>query len=421
MSTRDATASDGPDFQFTPYDEQRQVLTSDARFRVVAAGRRSGKTLMAAAETVRQALEGGPNWRGYWVGAEHRHADTAFRTIDAAVPNRLVARRNQSPPRTIELVSGATIEFHTAGGGALVSIGLNWAVCDEAGKPEFPERSWTQELRPALSDRQGSAMFISTPDGRNWFHDRYERGQTNTEYPAWASWRWSTYRNPHVPDDEIDAAKGNLPDRVFKQEYLAEFVDESGGVFDELDRRLFTADYDLADAEGAEPFAHGWDLARHEDYLAGIVIDAEGRVVDFHRSRGDAWPQIQRTIEDAAAEYPGVVALDASRDNKIVADLADSLGRGRVEPVKFSPSTKRDLIEDLIATIEAGELTAPDIPQLRHELSVFEYDVTPSGNVRYGAPEGFHDDTVDALALANDGRRDAPSGSGGAVDMSGVL
>ena len=399
MSTRNtAGAAGGPDLAFTPYDEQRAVLESDARFRVVAAGRRSGKTLMAGYETVRRALNGDPGWRGYWVGAEHKHADTAFRLIDNALPDELVVRRKMSPPRLIELPGDRVIEFHTAGGGALVSIGLDWVVCDEAGK-DFPERSWTQELRPALSDRQGGAMFISTPDGRGWFHARYERGQS-TDHDEWASWSWPTYRNPHVPDDEVDSARAGVPERIFRQEYLAEFVDESGGVFEALDERLFTAAYELDEHAGDGPYAHGWDFARHQDYFVGVVLDATGDVVHYHRSRGDAWPQIQGTIEKAATEYEGVVALDASRDNKIVADLAESIGGARVEPVKFSPKRKRELIEDLIATVEAGELSAPEIPQLRHELGVFEYDVTPSGNVRYDAPEGFHDDSVDALALA---------------------
>jgi len=158
-------------------------------------------------------------------------------------------------------------------------------------------------------------------------------------------------------------------------------------------------------------------------FAVGVVLDADGDIVHYHRSQGDAWPQIQRTIERVAGEYSGPVALDASRDNKVVADLTDSLGRGRVEPVTFSPKRKRELIEDLIATVEAGELTAPDIPQLRHELEVFEYDVTPSGTVRYDAPGGFHDDSVDALALASSARRSAPtvSGEGGPVDMGGLL
>lgn len=386
----------GPELIFDPYEEQQAVLDSDARFKVVAAGRRSGKTLMAAAETVRRAISSDGDWHGYWVGAEQRHASTGFDLIDAAVPQTLTTKRNKSPPRTIEFYNGAKLEFHTSGGGALVSIGLDWAVCDEAGK-DFPEESWTQELRPALSDREGDAMFISTPDGRGWFHDRYQRGQTE-DYSAWASWSWPTYANPHVPDDEIDDAKDGVPDRIFRQEYLAEFVDESGGVFSQLDERLFTLDSEPQSP--TPPFAHGWDLARHEDYLVGIVLDAEGRVVHFERSQGDAWPQIQSKIEDAAARYDGRVAIDASRDNKLIADLVDE--GVPIEPVKFSPKRKRELVENLITRVENGELAATNIEQLRHELEIFEYEVTRGGSIRYDAPAGFHDDTVDALAMAAD-------------------
>jgi len=205
MSTRSIN------LQFTPYPEQREVLESPARFRVVAAGRRSGKTLMAAAEMVRKALTSDrDDWHGYWVGAEHHHATTAYDLVTKALPDELIARKNKSPPRTIELIGGETFEFHTAQGGALVSVGLDYVVCDEAGK-NFPETAWTQELRPALSDREGHAMFISTPDGRDWFHKAYERGQSGDD-PEWASWRWATYANPHVPDGEVDAAKTDMPE-----------------------------------------------------------------------------------------------------------------------------------------------------------------------------------------------------------------
>jgi hypothetical protein len=386
---------------FAPHDEQRAVHGSDARFRVVAAGRRSGKTILAAVATVRRALEGDSSWNGYWVGAEHHHSLTAFELIDAAVPDRLVTRRKESPPRVIELNDGPEISFHTAGGGALVSEGLDWAVCDEAAKA-FPERTWTQELRPALSDRNGAAMFISTPDGRGWFHDRWQRGRS-PEYSEWASWRWSSYANPYVDDAEIDAARDDIPDRVFRQEYRAEFLDETGGVFTELDRRLFTADYELplAADDAVAPYSIGVDLARHEDYRVIVVVDAAGHVCYFGRDRGESWPAIQRAVEDVAATYPGVVSVDASRDNKLVADL-EAAGL-RVEPVTFGGGTKQELMENLIATVESGELSAPDISALRSEMEVFEYDVTRAGNVRYTAPEGFYDDAIDALALAVDG------------------
>jgi len=109
------------------------------------------------------------------------------------------------------------------------------------------------------------------------------------------------------------------------------------------------------------------------------------------------------------------VTIDASRDNKLVADL-EAAGV-RIEPFTFGGGKKQDLIENLIATVEAGELAAPEIPSLRSEMEVFEFDVTRAGNVRYDAPEGFHDDTIDSLALAVRGMADA---SGAATATASV-
>lgn len=405
---------------FQPYAEQRGVLESDARFRVVAAGRRSGKTIMAAAESVRRALESDGDWHGYWVGAEHHHAETAFELFDQAIPEDLVERRNRSPPRTIELTTGAVQEFHTAGGGALVSIGLDWAVCDEAGKA-FPERTWTQELRPALSDREGDAMFISTPDGKDWFHDWFQRGQSS-EHPDVQSWRWETYANPHVPDEEVDAAKQELPERIFDQEYRAIFRDDTGGVFDTDAASL---DYDVPNAAGPHwasvgPYRMAVDLARSEDYLAIVTLDVYGNVAHITRERDLSWPQIQSQIERVAdAHGDPRVAIDATRDNKLVADLERS-GLD-IEPVKFSAQRKQGLVENLAAGIEAGEITIPAGSILASELAVFEYETTRAGNVRYGAPEGHHDDTVDALAMAYDLRgQQVPSATVKFSDDDGV-
>jgi hypothetical protein len=386
---------------FDPYPQQAQVLNSDARYRVVAAGRRSGKTLMAAVETVRRALESDGDWTGYWVGAEHQHAQTAYRLISDALPEDVVEARNKSPPRTIELYNGATIEFHTSGGGALVSIGLDWVVCDEADK-DFPEESWTQELRPALSDRGGDAMFISTPGRRGWFHDWYQRGQSE-DYDSVASWQWSTYRNPHVPDSEVDAAREDIPDRIFRQEYMAEFPDEDGAVFRVGNA---VASFDLPNGpephDAAEPpYRVAADLARAEDYLAIVGLGAGGRVSHLTRERGLTWREVQQRIEAAASAHDdATVAIDATRDNKLVADL-EAAGVA-IEPVTFTSQRKQTLVENLAAGIEDGDVTIPEDTMLATELSVFAYEVTRGGNIRYDAPQGHHDDTVDALCMAYD-------------------
>lgn len=379
---------------WTPHAGQRDVLESEARFRIVACGRRWGKTEASAHEAFRRLGE--PNTLVWWVAPTYDIADIGFNTVEDVIPGPLIKDTKRTKPKALRLGNDSMISFRSADReDSLRGEGIDLLILDEAAM--IADRAWQKELRPTLSDTLGDMIAISTPKGRNWFFEWFERG-TSDDDPTVECWQSPTRENPHVPDEEIDAARRELPARVFEQEYLAEFKDESGGVFTDLEERLFTLGGDVDEIEGTPPFAHGWDLARHQDYLVGVVLDAEGRVVHFERTQNESWPQIQRRIESAAADYGGIVAIDASRDNKIVADLHES-GLA-IEPVKFSPKRKRELIEDLITRVEAGELSAPDIPQLRHELSIFEYEVLPSGSVRYAAPEGFHDDCVDALALA---------------------
>jgi hypothetical protein len=389
------------ELDFRPYDKQRAVLESDARFRVVAAGRRSGKTMLAGFETVRRALQSDGNFHAWWVTPGHSISETGFTMIDNALPDPVVSKRKSSPPFRHEFTNGARLDYRTTDGDANVSVGLDWAVFDEAGKG-IPERAWTQEIRPTLSDTDGDAMFISTPDGRGLFHEVWQRGQSD-DYPAWQSWRWSTYANPHVPDGEVDAARDDIPDRIFKQEYLAEFLDDTGGVFD-VERA--SADYRLPDGvepapEASGPYRVGADLARSEDYLAIIGLGADGTVSHLTRERDLTWPQIQRKIERVSAAHgDATVAIDATRDNKLVSDLG---ANGMyLEPVTFTAKRKQSLVENLAAGIEADEVTVPGGSMLATELGVFEYETTRAGNIRYGAPEGHHDDTVDALAMAYD-------------------
>jgi len=383
-----------------PHPAQRAAYESDARFRVIAAGRRSGKTTLAAVETVERAFSS-PDWAGAWVTPGHSITETGFRTIDDAVAGEWIADRKQSPPYRHEFRRGGRLDYLTTSGNPNVSEGYDWVVIDEAAK-DVPERSWTQELRPTLSARNGAAMFISTPDGKGWFHDWFQRGQS-ADHPAVDSFRWSTYDAAHIPDSEVDAARKEMPDRVWAQEYRAEFRDDTGGVFDVADA---TADYPLPDGPDPAPAAEGpyrlaADLARSEDYLAIVGLGANGVVSHLTRERDLTWPQIQRRIERVAAAHNDPrVAIDATRDNKLVADLeANGVA---IEPVTFSAQRKQDLVENLAAGLESGEVTVPAETMLATELSVFEFETTRAGNVRYGAPEGHHDDTVDALAMAYD-------------------
>jgi hypothetical protein len=267
-------------------------------------------------------------------------------------------------------------------------------VLDEAGS--VPDRAWIEELRPTLSDTEGDMLAIGTPIHRNWFYQWFRRGQSD-EHPEVASWQAPTEQNPHVPDEEIEKARGDMPDREFRREYLAQFLDESGGVFFDLQTRAL-AEYDPADVAGEPPYSTGVDFARADDYTVIVTLDATGRLVHFDRVRQVGWPEIQRRVERATDNYPGPAALDATRDNAIISNLEDA--GVRVEPVEFTAKRKRNLIENLITAVENRELTLPDMDPLVHELKVFERETTNAGSVRYGAPSGFKSDCVDSLALA---------------------
>lgn len=381
------------------HDGQEAVRQSDARFRIVACGRRWGKTKLAAHELF-EASFNNPDSLNWWVAPDYRIADIGFNKLKGTIPAGFITNTKHSKPKRLDLENGSQIEFRSAGKeDGLVGEGINFLVIDEASM--VAERAWKKEMRPTLSDTMGRMLAISTPKGQNWFHDYFQRGQSDAdEFSDVASWRASTYTNPHIPDSEVDAAREELPTRIFEQEYLAKFIDDSGGVFEKVRERI-VEEYDWTTVRGEPPYFIGVDFARMQNWTVIVVLDGTGRLVHFWRKQHCSWPTIQARIEDAYADYEGRVYVDGSRDNKIVSDL--HAAGVPVEPVTFTSQRKTQMVENLITSVEQGAITIPDIPQLISEMQTFEYDVTRTGNVRYHAPEesGFYDDCVDALSLSN--------------------
>lgn len=386
------------------HEVQREAFESDARYRTCVWGRRTGKNIFANADQVDYALNPDESPWGaddaplcWWVGPTvNQSKKYGFNEAKNVIPRPLLeSQPRESYPFEINLTNGATIEYYSFDRpDSLDGAGVDHIVVDEAAM--MPKRVWDQTLRPMLSDTLGQAVFISKPKGKNWFHEYFLRGDSE-EWPDYWSSQAASYVNPFVPDTEIDEAARDIPDRVFRQEYLALFLDDSGGVFNRI-RERNVEDYDWEARNGNGPYVHGWDFARHQNWTVGIALDRDGLLVNFERLQHDSWPRIQSTIEAVAERYPGVVRVDASRDNKIVTDLEDN--GVPIDAVKFTASSKRDLIDNLATRLEMGEITIPEIPQLTNELDLYEYETTPSGNVRYQAPEGWHDDCVDSLALA---------------------
>lgn len=209
----------------TPLPHQAEVLHNPARFKVLACGRRWGKTalgLMAVVDGQAAGLGAVNGAAIWWVAPTYKTASNViWPDLKRCLRNAWVDKSEQD--HAIYLPGGGSITVRSADNpDSLRGAGLDGLVLDEAAFCE--EYVWKDVLRPMLADRQGWAIFPSTPNGKNWFYELFRRGGVE---PGWASWQRPTSDNPTVPASELEAARVEGP-RTFRQEYLADFTEMEG-------------------------------------------------------------------------------------------------------------------------------------------------------------------------------------------------
>lgn len=295
----------------------------------------------------------------------------------------------------IELANGSTIWAKSGDNpDNLRGEGLNGVILDECAmlKPDV----WNEAIRPALGDKQGWAIFISTPKGKNWFYELFLRGIDTTQN-RWKSYQYPTWENPIISQDEIDEMKRSMPDIKYRQEILAEFLDAGGEVFRGLDR--------VITAKRAEPvpgryYLAGVDLGRHEDFTVIKVADTlEMEEVYSERFNKADWDYIKQRIREVCQKYNRcTIMLDSTGyGDPIYEDLAkEGLP---INGININVKTKPEMIENLQLLIENQQIKLLDDRDTLLEFGAFTYEQMPSGHIRYSAPKGFHDDCVMAAAL----------------------
>lgn len=212
--------------QLTP--PQSDIFTCPARFRVVVAGRRFGKTFLSTAELLNRALSK-PDQNVWYVAPTYKAAkEIAWDMLTSQIPREYVGKTNETS-LSITLKNGSTIALKGAEKpDNLRGRSLDFVVLDEFA--DMRKEAWYEVIRPSLSDRQGSAaLFIGTPKGRNHFYDLYGKGVDKDD--GWQSYQYTTIEGGNVPPEEIASAKADLDDRTFEQEYEARFVSYSGVIY----------------------------------------------------------------------------------------------------------------------------------------------------------------------------------------------
>lgn len=236
---------------FEVHRGQRKVLSDRHRFRVVVAGRRWGKTQTAKTAIIKRALFG--KQLIWYVAPSYRMARMImWNDLCESIPKNLIRRKHETL-MIIELVNGAVIELKGADNpDALRGVGLNFLVLDEV--QDMKPDTWSKVLRPTLASTRGEALFIGTPKAFNWLYDLYVLGQRGDTYRDesgalrvndWKSWQFPTILSPFIDKSEIEAAREDLDEKTFAQEFLASFETMSGRVYYAFDRKVHVGRFDF--------------------------------------------------------------------------------------------------------------------------------------------------------------------------------
>ena len=282
------------DLTFSLLPWQQEVFADQTRFKVVAAGRRCGKSRLAATTLLIEALRCPAGSAVLYVAPTNGQARQIIWNVLMEL-GREVIQSSHINNQDIVMINGATIYVRGADRpDTLRGVSLTYAVLDEVAdiKPE----AWEQVIRASLSDKKGRAMFIGTPKGRNFFYDLYRLGLSG-EDSDWKSWHFTTQDNPLIDPTEVESAKKTLSSFAFKQEYLASFDNAGSDVFkeawikygEEPEHGSYFVAVDLAGFEEVAKQAANAKKRLDETAIAVVKVTEDGKwfVVKIDHGRWD--------------------------------------------------------------------------------------------------------------------------------------
>lgn len=369
------------------YQKQRDAIFCTERYAIVEASTKSGKTVGCMVWLAEQAMAGKPGRNYWWIAPIFPQARIAFRRLKRGLPAETL-RANESE-LTLTLANGAVIWFKGADkADSLFGEDVYAAVIDEASRCK--DDAW-HAIRSTLTATRGPIRIIGNVKGRrNWAYKlarRAESGEPGMRFSKITA--YDAVQAGVLDAAEIDDAKRQLPNAVFRELYLAEASEDEGNPFGIPAIRAC-----VGSQSTAMPDVWGWDLAKSQDWTVGIALDKQAHVCNVQRWQGD-WETTQTRIAGWTQTRPALIDSTGVGD-PIVERLQK--GHSNYEGYKFNAASKQQLMDGLAVAIQRNEVQYPE-GVIVNELESFEYVYTRTG-VQYSAPEGMHDDAVCALALA---------------------
>ena len=380
---------------------QSEIYLADTRFRVVVAGRRFGKTFLSSIELVTNAIKGKDRHCWYVAPTYKAAKEIAWDMLIASVPREYIRKTNETS-LTIELINGSTISLKGAEKpDNLRGRSLDFVVLDEFA--DMRPEAWFEVLRPSLSDRQGSALFIGTPKGRNHFYDLWTRGADKE--PGWSSYQFTTIDGGNVSESEIEQAKRDLDERTFNQEYQAQFVNYSGIIYYNFSRQESVRKVD----EVSDILHIGMDF--NLDPMSAVVATKDGDTLHIFDEIVIYGSNTDEICDEIHTRYPDkrfIVYPDpASRQRKTSAggrtDLSILQNAGFTVKVRNSHTSIRDRINAVNSRLKStdGVRHVYIDPKCKQVIQSLERQVYKEGTSQPDKDSGF-DHMNDALGYLID-------------------
>ena len=385
---------------FRPHQSQRRVIDSiigtDAKYHIACISRQWGKTIMAENMVLYWAIND-PGSIILWVSPVYSQANRVQKELVRAISAGGIIKSNNYSANEITLNNGSHIYFRSAERyDNIRGLTCDYGVIDEAAF--IPNDAFREAIEPVFLVRGARVLFVSTPKGRNFFYDLYQLGQS-PDHPNYVSYRGRSVESPFIAAEAVEEARKTLPEKVFKQEYEAEFIDDGGEVFTGLDKITVTQ----WPNKSGKVYC-GIDVGRAEDYTVATFMDSEGQIIDIYRNNNANWNSMVSDIVAKAREYDAQCMVEVNGVGDPIYEQIRAQWPA-CEPFTTSNKSKQEIIEGLILDVNEENLKIPHaelFPYLYHEMQIFTYEYSPkTRTIRYGHPKGHHDDTVMSLAIAN--------------------
>lgn len=399
---------------FRPYKTQRNVINSiinsDELYHTLVCGRQSGKSTTLLGLILYYSINNSKSATLYIAPTYGQISKIQTQIIDTLEPTGIIVTSNKASYE-IKLANGSMIYFRSAERADNIrGLAVDYLLCDES--QDLKTDGFQKSILPTITARGKKCILAGTPKTRNFFYEYYQMGKSD-DYSNYKSYNFPSWESPYVSEEFIDEARKSLPEKIFQQEFAAEFIEDDGVVFKGLGNILINDSWPDK-TRGMNVYA-ALDVGTKDDYSVLTLIDEIGRVLFIWRDRHLAYSDIVDKVVSLCKKW-GVRDL-----------LVESNGAGdvlfedikkkysRTTPLFQTQSSKENIIRRLMSDIEDMRIELPSMKlfqPLGNELNIFQYEVTSTGKIKYSAPSGFHDDCVMSLAMANWHRTTSKKGNG---------